>query len=136
MKKFSLLLCSLFLFYSCLNNDDNTPNFTYKYLPIDEATTPANFTFGETDTIKIKYSLPDGCHFFDRLYYEYQDTTRIVAVTALVAIDTTACTQGIIQEEYIFPVRATQQEDYLFKFYKGKDSQGNNIFEEVVIPVN
>lgn len=135
MKKISILLCSLFLFYSCLNNDDDAPNFTYEYLPVDEAITPTNFTFGEIDSITLKYSLPNGCYHFDRLYYQYQDTTRIVAVTALVSLDS-SCTEAIVQEEYTFAVRATQEEDYLFKFFKGKDGQGNNIFEEVVIPVN
>ncbi|MGB0879820.1 MAG: hypothetical protein ACPGTO_04575 [Polaribacter sp.] len=133
MKKFSLLLCSLFLFYSCLNNPD--PDFTYEYLPIDEAITPVSFTFGQVDTIKLKYSLPDGCHSFDDLYYESQNTTRVVAITAFVVLGRD-CAQETIQEEYKFTIRATQQEDYLFKFWKGKDSQGNNIYEEVVIPVN
>lgn len=134
MKKISLLLSSLFLFYACLNNDDNS-NFTYEYLPIDEAITPASFTFGEVDTITVKYSLPNGCYSFNNLYYEYQDTTRVVAITALVALDR-VCTEAIIQEEYKFPVRANQQEDYLFKFWKGRDSQGNSMYEEVLIPVN
>lgn len=134
MKKFSILLLSLFIFYSCLNNDDDS-NFTYEYLPIDEAITPASFTFGEVDTIKVKYSLPNGCYSFNDLYYEYQDTARVVAVIALVALDE-ACTQAVIQQEYRFPVTASQQEDYLFKFWKGRDSQGNNMYEEVVVPVN
>jgi len=127
MRKISLLLFALSLFYSCLDNDENS-NFTYEYLPIDEAITPASFTYGETDSITIKYSLPNGCYYFDNLYYQYQDTARIVAVTALVTLDE-ACTQAITQEEYRFAVKVTQEEDYLFKFWKGQDSQGNNIFE-------
>jgi hypothetical protein len=33
-------------------------------------------------------------------------------------------------------VRASQEEDYIFKFWKGKDTNGENIFEEVIVPVN
>ena len=134
MKKIILLFAGLFIFYSCLNNDDS-PNFTYEYLAIDEAITPASFTFGEVDTIAVKYSLPSGCYSFDHLYYEVKDTTRIVAITALVNLDD-ACTQATIEEEYKFVVKATQEEDYVFKFYKGTDGNGENIFEEVIIPVN
>jgi len=133
MKKSILLFLSVIVFYSCLSNDE--PNFRYEFLTIDSAETPTSFTFGETDTIKIKYTLLNGCYSFDRLYYEYQDTTRIVAVTALVRLDV-ACTEALVEEEYEFPVTATQTEDYVFKFWKGEDSNGEDIFDEVVIPVN
>ena len=133
MKKVTLLLLSTIVFYSCLNNDE--PNLAYEFLPINTTETPASFTFGETDTIKIKYTLPNGCYSFENLYYEYQDSTRVVAVTALVQLDA-ACTEALVEEEYAFPVIASQREDYIFKFWKGEDSDGEDIFEEVVIPVN
>ncbi|MEE9406723.1 MAG: hypothetical protein V3V28_01485 [Polaribacter sp.] len=135
MKKISLLLLSLFILSSCLNNDNNTSNHTFEYLSIDEAITPTSFTFGEKDTITVKYSLTNGCYSFDRMYYEYEDSTRIVAVIALLDLNEN-CTQDIRQEEYKFEVTATQREDYIFKFYKGRDADGESIFEEVVIPVN
>jgi hypothetical protein len=133
MKKITLLFFGLLVFYSCLNNDE--PNFTYGFLPIDEVETPTNFTFGETSTITIKYTLPDGCYSFNNLYYEYNDTDRIVAVRSLVLLDDN-CPAGTIQEEYKFDVTATQKEDYVFKFWKGTDNQGENIYEEVIVPVN
>lgn len=135
MKKITLLLIGLLVFYGCLNNDNDQPNYAFEYLPIDEAITPASFTFGQIDTITVKYSLPNGCYSFNQIYYETKDTTRIVAVTALVALDD-VCTQAIIQEEKKIAVMASQREDYVFKFYKGKDANGENIFNEVVIPVN
>ena len=134
MKKISLLLLGLLIFTSCLNHDD-APNFTYKFLTIDDATTPESFTFGETDTISVRYSLPSDCYSFDQIYYETQDTARIVAVSALVILDTD-CTEEVVQEEKKFVVTASQTEDYVFKFFKGKDSEGENIFEEVIVPVN
>lgn len=133
MKKWILIFLSVLVFYSCLNNDD--PNFKYEFLTIDSVETPVNLTFGEIESIKIKYSLPNGCYSFDRLYYEYQDTSRVVAVTAFVSLEN-ACNQAIIEEEYTFAVKATQREDYVFKFWKGKDTNGEDLFDEVVIPVN
>lgn len=135
MKKISLLLLASFLFYSCLNNDKDFPNYSFEYVAIDEAITPTSFTFGEKDTITVKYSLTNGCYSFDRMYYEYKDSTRTVAVIALVDLDKN-CTQDVRQEEHKLEITATQREDYLFKFYKGKDADGKSIFEEVVIPVN
>lgn len=135
MKKEIILFIfiSTLLLYAC--SDIEQPNYAYKFLPIESATTPANFTFGKIDSISIKYSLPNGCHFFKDLYYEYQDTIRVVAVTALVQLDE-ICTQAIIEKTYTFPIKVMQEEDYVFKFWKGEDNNGNAIFEEVIIPVN
>lgn len=133
MKKAALLLIGIILFSSCLDADE--PNYKYEFLKIDSAITPASFTYGEIDTIKIKYTLPNDCYYFDRLYYQYKDTTRTVAVTAAVSLNNT-CEEIAMEEEYSFTVHAIQKEDYVFKFYKGKDADGESIFEDVVIPVN
>ena len=135
MKKIIVLFISLLLFYSCLNNDDNRIRYGYEFLPIDEYTVPTSFTFGEKDTIKLKYTFKNGCYNFDGLHYEYKDTTRIVAIRAIVDLDQ-VCSEAITQYDYNLIVTASQEEDYVFKFYKGKDNNGENIFEEVVVPVN
>ena len=133
LKKLTVLCLGIVLFNSCLG--DNEPNFTFEILPIDEAIVPASFTFGEQDTIAIKYSLKSSCYSFDNLYYEYRDTTRIVAVRAYVSLDE-ACAEVLTQKEYKFAVNVSQEEDYVFKFWKGTDDTGENIFEEFIVPVN
>ncbi|QOD62488.1 hypothetical protein H9I45_11250 [Polaribacter haliotis] len=133
MKKIALLLITIVVFTSCLKDD--TPNYTFEYVAIDEAITPASFTFGEKDTIFLKYTFKNACYNFDNVYYEYQDTARVVAIKAFVDLDAT-CTDVAIEKEHKFIVTATQRQDYLFKFFKGKDSDGENIFEEIVVPVN
>ena len=133
MKKIVLLLIGIVVLSSCLNNDE--PNYKYEFLKIDSAETPDSFTFGEKDTIKIKYTLLNDCYSFNHLYYQPEDTTRVVAVTALVTLDG-ACAEVIKQEEYSFVVEANQKEDYIFKFFKGKDANDVSIFDEVIIPVN
>ena len=135
MKKRILLLLASILFYSCLNSNDKDINFRYEFLPISEAKTPVSFTFGETDTITVKYLLPNSCYSFQEIYYQTKDSTRTVAITAFVALDK-VCSLAFIKEEYKFAVMATQTEDYLFKFYKGKNSKGENTYDEVIIPVN
>jgi hypothetical protein len=133
MKKIFLFVFASALFLSCSNNDKF--NFEYSFIPIDEITAPTSFTYGEVDTLKIKYSLPNGCYYFNDVYYEYKDSTRIVAVRALRELNTN-CTEALITEEYNLLVKASQEEDYVFKFWKGTDNNGDNIFEEVVVPVN
>ncbi|WP_435414033.1 hypothetical protein [Polaribacter aestuariivivens] len=134
MKHTVLLLVAILAFSSCLNTDD-LPNYKYEFIGINEAETPTSFTFGARDTINLKYTLPNSCYSFDNIYYEYQDTARVVAVRAFVDLDA-VCTQATIEKEYKLIVNVSQKQDYLFKFFKGKDTDGENIFEEIVIPVN
>jgi hypothetical protein len=135
MKKIILIFTSLLFFYSCSDSNNDFPNLAFELLPIDEFTAPESFILGEKDTLKLKYSLRSNCSYFDNIYYEYQDTTRIVAIRSIKDLDAN-CDLEIIQYDYNLIVNATQEEDYLFKFYKGKDTNGENIFEEVVVPVN
>lgn len=126
-----VLLCSILA--SCSIGDEATSKL--KLLPIDEAITPQSFTYGVTDSVSIKYSLPNGCHYYHSLYYQYQDTTRIVAVRAVELLDQN-CTEAITQIERKFAVKPTQRKDYVFKFWKGVDANGEDLFEEKIVPVN
>jgi hypothetical protein len=134
MKKVILLLLTIICFSACFDDND-LASFTLVDLPIDSYTVPDSFTFGEKDSITVRYILPDGCHSFNNLFYQIQDTARIVAVRAFLNLDR-ECTSAIFEEEYKFAVNVSQEEDYLFKFFKGQNDDGENIFEEVTVPVN
>ena len=131
MKKLTLIIFTIIL-ASCSVDD---PNYQFKLLTIKEATVPQSFKFGEVDTVKVVYDLPNSCHEFHSVYYQYQDTTRIIAIRALEILDEN-CAQATIEKELKIPVRISQKEDYLFKFWKGKDNNGEDIFEEKAVPVN
>ena len=132
MKKILVLPLFIFLFISC---DDYTPIYELKILPIIEAKTPVSFTYRTSDTITLKYTLPNACYTFRNLYYESERNSRVVAVYALKDSEIT-CTQATIEKELKIPIHVLQEEDYLFKFYKGKDADGKSIFEEITVPVN
>ena len=132
MKKAVLTLLTITLFFSCSKNESN---YESKLLAIDQAITPNSFTFKKAHDITVKYTLPNGCHAFVDLYYQHNDTIRIVAIKAIHNFDL-ICTQATIQKEYTFQVVASQKKDYVFKFWKGKDLNNKDLFEEVVIPVN
>ncbi|MDY7394652.1 hypothetical protein UMM65_05320 [Aureibaculum sp. 2210JD6-5] len=134
IKKILIIFLVAVTSVSCKLGDDNDQNLVLKSLPIKEAVVPAEFEFGMSYTIKVEYDLPDGCHSFYDLYYKQEGTSRIVAITAIV--DTkAACTEAIIPKEHEFVVNVAQQQDYTFRFWKGEDNDGNDIFEDVVVPV-
>lgn len=132
MKKLLLLSFAL-CFLSCsLDSEDNQ---VIKLLTIDEAFTPQSFTYKSKDTIKVKYTLPNSCHSFFSLYYQSDGNARIIAIRALEKLNG-GCSQQTISKELKIPIQVQQKEDYIFKFWKGKDTNGNDIFEEKTIPVN
>ncbi len=134
MKNSFLSFIAIVLLAGCsLSEDDD--NFDFKTLPVKEATVPSEFNFGETYQITITYDLPNGCHTFDSLFFRQDADERIVAVNAIVALQI-ACTEAIIEESFTFDITALQETDYVFKFWKGVDVNGENIFEEIVVPVN
>ncbi len=134
MKRLLLNLLLVFLLVSC-SLDDDSNNFTIETLSVKEAIVPSEFDFGSRYNITIMYDLPSGCHSFYNLYYQYEGTSRIVAVNTRVD-DNDACTDDIREVEYVFEVNVVQRQDYTFKFWKGTDAGGENIFEEIIVPVN
>lgn len=131
MKKFALIILSLFV----LSCSEEAPLFEFSTLPIDEAKTPVSFTYKTSDTIVLKYTLPNACFSFNNVYYEYDRNSRIVGINVIKDLEKT-CNQATIEKEIKLPIHVLQEEDYIFKFYKGKDANGDIIFEEITVPVN
>lgn len=134
MKRIFASLILTLSIISC-STDDNANDFKIETLPIKSAVVPEAFTFGNNHVITIKYDLPSSCHAFYDLYYQYEGTSRIVAINSVVNENNT-CTDALIEIEYQFLVSVVQKEDYTFKFWKGVDNNGENIFEEIIVPVN
>jgi hypothetical protein len=134
MKRILYFALFTLLFTSCQNNNDDYPDFHFAVLPIEEATIPSSFELGETYEITLKYSLPNSCHSFYSLYYRYDEANRIVAINSFVD-DESECTEALISKEYSFDVKVTQEEDYVFKLWKGVDDDDEDIFEEITVPV-
>ena len=134
MKKivlFAILITSLL---SCSVDNDNT-TYTYSVLPVESYVVPASFTLGETYEIKLKYKKPSDCYSFQGIYYDKNLNIRTIGIQTTV-LENTNCpplTSEPIEVSFNFYV--TNTGSYIFKFYKGEDANGQNIFEEVEIPV-
>ncbi len=133
MKKLYLLSGFLIYFISCSLDGDTQQ--AIRLLPIDESSTPKNFTFNTKDTITITYSLPNACHQYHSLYYQQVDTIRYLAVRSLEKITNTSCSQQIIKKELKIPINVLQKKDYVFHFWKGKDTSGKDLYEIKTVPV-
>jgi len=128
---FVFFLISTVSFISCKQK----PMQEIVLLPIKELVeVPGILSYQETSYFKVKFELPNSCYHYFGLDYRYRGNQRIVAIRAIKDLDET-CTQQTIPLTTTFQVLATQRDDYVFKFWKGADNQGNDIFETVIIPV-
>ena len=132
MKKLIILLFISALVFSCTEEE---PILELKVLPIKEAKTPVRLQYRNVDTLTLKYTLPNACYTFRNVYYERERNSRVIAINAVLDSEK-ICTQATIDEEIKIPIHVLQEEDYTFKFFKGKDADGNSIFKEIIVPVD
>lgn len=136
MKKLAALLLLVIASISCSPLDDNAPQYYLDVLPVETFTVPESFDMNAVYEIKVTYKRPTNCHLYDGIYYEKSGDERTFGVQTRV-FENENC-QPIDEDpiEVKFDFQCTPgYKQYVFKFYKGEDEDGNTIFEEVVIPV-
>ena len=120
------------LLISC--SPDDRPKFTMKVLPVVSYVLPDSLFLGQTQTFKIRYNRPSTCYLFEGFYYEKDLNQRTIGVNTSVFEENCQPLTGTpLEVELRF--FTTNTGNYIFKFYKGKDAAGNNIFESVSVPV-
>ncbi|ANW97323.1 hypothetical protein AXE80_13920 [Wenyingzhuangia fucanilytica] len=132
-----LLFISIFALFltSCIKDDDDCNlNYRFDTLPVESITLPSSFELNEKYDITINYNLPNSSHNFYQLYFEHNNKERIVAVISYVNEDVSA-TGPVINKDYTFKLTAAQEDEYIFKIWKGKDENDDDIYETFTVPV-
>lgn len=129
---FAFFLVTLFI--GC--SDDDETNFFYELVTVNEVSLPDQFNRGETYTIGVSYFRPTDCHSFTGFDYNRLGNERTVSVVNLV-VDKGSCdnleTKDLVEVSFDFFVG--QEDSYVFRFWQGKDENGDNQFLIVEIPV-
>lgn len=133
-KKIVLSIILLVSFISCTPESDN-PKYHYELLKIESVILPDTLILGETHEIKMSYYRPTTCHVQDGFYYDKNLNIRTIALQSLVTErnDCTTLTDDL--EEAILNFYVTNNGSYIFKFWQGTDSNGEDIFLEIEVPV-
>ncbi|MES2240737.1 MAG: hypothetical protein V4497_10830 [Bacteroidota bacterium] len=133
MKKIALFLVLMTTLLSC--SIDKPDSYTYYVLPIESYTMPTTFTVGATHEIKLKFQKPTACYLYGGIYYYSLDNTRTIGINASVK-DGESCSEALpAVTEVSFNFVPATAGTYIFKFYKGKDDGGTDVFEDVEITV-
>jgi hypothetical protein len=137
MKKRIFVFLSMFVLFGCSKSDDIVLQYRYEFLPIESYDLPDYFIFGQTYNLNFYFQRPSTCHRFSGFYYEIEENTRTVAIQSLV-INNPNCQplspQGQLSTAPM-SFRVEQHGQYVFKLFKGKDDDGNIIYEDVIIQV-
>jgi hypothetical protein len=130
MKKIAALIGIFLLVISC-STDTEEPNVNYELVPIQNVIIGDELYFGDENIITIQYLKPSTCHGFNGFVYEKDAFTRTIGVQNYVVEnrDCQAVSGEVIEKDFIFQPIATGM--YTFKFWQGKDANGDNIFLEL-----
>jgi hypothetical protein len=99
---------------------------------------PAEFELGENYVIEYSYYKPSNCHVFNDLNYISDFNTLTIFVVNTVFPDAQSPCMTLNDEliTRVFNFTADNSETYYFKFWKGVDEEGRDVFLEIEVPVN
>ena len=134
MKKLIGLICIIVLSISCTQEPDG-PRVHFELLKVESVVLPTTFTANTVNEIEVTYSRPSSCHGFEGFYYTRDGFNRTIAVLNYV-IEEQGCLPLLNQlQTKILRFKPATAGTYLLKFWKGKDANGVNLYEEFSVVV-
>ena len=134
MKKLIALIGFFVLSISCTQEPDG-PRVHLELVPVETVVLPTTFTANTVNEIEVTYARPSSCHGFEGFYYTKDASTRTIAVLNYV-IEEQGCLPLLNQlQMQVLKFKPATAGTYLLKFWKGKDANGVNIYEEFSVIV-
>lgn len=136
MRRIKIIFAFFFIitFIGC--SDDDETRFFYELVTVHEATLPDQFNRGETYTINVSYFRPTDCHSFSGFDYTKLGNERTVSVVNLVVSEGN-CKElekkDLVKVSFDFFVG--QENSYVFRFWQGRNENGDNQFLTIEVPV-
>lgn len=119
---------------SCLD-DEPVMNVTYQYRPIDSIEIDSIYPARQVTEIKTFFTTTNGCQqFFDYDYTALGNERTVSVVTS--EIQDAGCSELIETKSFTLRFSPTTSGTYTFRFWNGKDAEGQDTFiiREVVVP--
>lgn len=137
MKRIKIILVFFIvvIFGGCSDDDDET-SFFYELVTVQDALVPEQFNRGEIYTITVSYLRSSNCHSFAGFDYDKLGNERTVSVINLV-VDREDCQELDMTDplEVSFDFLVGEEDAYIFRFWQGKDENGDNQFLIIEVPV-
>ena len=119
---------------SCLD-DENTETFSYKYSAIDSISVDTIMPVFRVTEIKTYFKTTNSCQQFYN--YDYTALGKERTVAAVIAEDQNqSCEEIISNQESVLKFRPEARGIYTFRFWNGRDADGQDQFIIKEIQVN
>ena len=142
MKKTFFFWFVIATIWSCSVEDSVIDEFQLEILPIENASVPSQMRLGETYTINYSYLKPTTCHFFNDLYYISENNVKTIAViNKVLNVNSNIVCETLNNEleEKSFTFLAVGSDNvegaYIFKFWNGEGSNGQDIYLIFEVPL-
>lgn len=133
MKKLVVFILSLMMISCSLSDDSDIA--TYEFLPIENVIMPTEFERNEVYEIRLSYLRPTSCHVFNDILFESHLNERTVAIIEAFFNGPDSCYELNELKEVTISFKATTEDLYVFKFWQGKDDNGEDQYLVVEVPV-
>ncbi|MEW7279631.1 hypothetical protein ABW636_13640 [Aquimarina sp. 2201CG1-2-11] len=127
-----LVFFIVIVFTKCSDSDDTS--FFYELVPVDKVTVPEQFEKGKKYTITVYYTPPTNCYSFVGLDTEISKNEQTIAVVNLV-VNKNDCMENSELLKTSFEFIAEEEKAYIFKFWQGKQTNGNNDYLVIEVPI-
>ena len=134
MKKIICFVALQFAFLCCTPKEVEPSEIT-EIIPVESVVFPAVFTKNQVALISINYKLPTSCHRFVKFQYTKNVNTRTVAVETAKSKNA-ACNPNSSVGTETLSFKPEELGVYYFRFFKGKDANGADLYYEYYATVN
>lgn len=145
MKKIVLFFITALLISSCDIEDDG-PRIAYEYAEVTAADLPESFIMGNVYEIDVTYVLPSACHMAAGVDVRRGGIVgaerRKVYIAGVAAYDANLANcdeegdEEALTKEGTFTITIDEAEPFTFFLWTGTDSNGQNQYTTVEVPVS
>lgn len=136
MKRLFVVLVLCFLIAGCSKDDSSPgPSFVFESMAVNDVQVPEEFVFGQTYTISMFYRVPSTCYSFHTIVIEEEGNQKTMTILNSVLTNVLCEPYDNVTSEASFDLNVNSYEPYVFRFWKGKDINGQDDYYIVEVPV-
>ncbi|RKS55445.1 hypothetical protein BC962_0408 [Gillisia mitskevichiae] len=134
MKRLLAIIFIAFIILSC--SKDDTESLQQELVPTVSVNIPDSLKTGQAYEFEVLYKKTSNCHYFSGFDVSKNEHTIIVGVVNnYSSVNNNCSTNGNLQEAAKLNFVVEREDFYIFKFWQGKSSVGEDVFLTKEVPI-